>query len=159
MPRFITRIEIPTDVREKMTTLLNQQLADTFDLYTQTKQAHWTVHGKQFHALHTFFDEFAAQLSGYSDDLAERVAIMGGEPRGTARMIAAQSRLDEFPLEMKDGMDYVTALANRTAKLTQSTRRAIDAASEYGDETTADLFTEITRGLDKSLWFLEGHLR
>ena len=45
------------------------------------------------------------------------------------------------------------------ASLAGTTREAIEMAERPGDADTADLFTEVSRGLDKSLWFLEAHLQ
>ena len=52
--------------------LLNQELADTSDLYSQTKQAHWNVKGIHFYQLHLLFDELAEKRQGEADELAER---------------------------------------------------------------------------------------
>ncbi len=156
---FSTRIELPQKVREQLITLLNQQLADTFDLFSQTKQAHWNVKGAQFIALHELFDALAAKLLVHVDDLAERATALGGLAQGTARMAAAQSKLPEYEADGTDSLHAVEGLADRYAALATSTRHAIDAADEKGDKGTADLFTEISRELDKSLWFLEAHLQ
>ena len=75
---FKTRIDLPADRREKLIALLNQHLADTFDLYGQSKQAHWNVKGPQFHQLHELFDDLAEQLEGYIDLIAERGAQVVG---------------------------------------------------------------------------------
>lgn len=155
---FATRHDLGEKARAAMVALLNQQMADTSDLFSQVKQAHWNVKGPEFIALHKLFDEFAEELTGYIDDLAERAVQFGGRAQGTVRMAAAASRLPEFP-DASAGMAVVAALADRYAALAVTTRRAIDAASEAGDADTADLFTEISRGLDKSLWFLEAHLQ
>src|SRR5689334_8488342 len=56
---YKTRIDLPTEVREQVIRLLNQHLADTFDLYGQAKQAHWNVKGPQFFQLHELFDKLA----------------------------------------------------------------------------------------------------
>ncbi len=156
---FKTRIDIPEISREKLIALTNQQLADTFDLYSQTKQAHWNVKGPQFIALHELFDDLAADLPGFVDLIAERTTVLGGYVMGTARMAAASSRLPEFPTNVTEGMKMVDALATAFAHVAQSTRDAIDTADEVGDIDTADVFTEISRALDKSLWFLEAHLQ
>jgi starvation-inducible DNA-binding protein len=74
-------------------------------------------------------------------------------------MAANASRLPEFPIDAIDGRSCVDALAARHCALTSSARSAIDTAAESGDAATADLFTEVVRGLDKALWFLESHLR
>lgn len=156
---FSTRNNLDAESREKIVSLLNQRLADTFDLYSQTKQAHWNVKGPEFFALHELFDRLAAQLADDVDTIAERATALGGTARGTARQSAAASRLPEYPLDATASMQHVEALAVRYAALAATCRSAIDAASQLGDADTADLFTEISRGLDKSLWFLESHLQ
>jgi starvation-inducible DNA-binding protein len=156
---FSTRHDLPADARQKLVAILNQQLADTTDLRTQTKHAHWNVKGPNFIALHKLFDELAAQLSEYADEIAERATALGGVATGTARVVAATSRVPEFPPDAFDWKAVVTALADRYANLARTTREAIDQSDELGDQDTADLFTEVSRGLDKSLWFLEAHLQ
>ena len=154
-----TRNDLNAESREKIVSLLNQHLADTFDLYSQTKQAHWNVKGPHFFALHELFDKLAAQLAEDVDIIAERATALGGTARGTARQSAAASRLPEYPPDATTGMQHVEALAVRYAALAATCRSAIDPASQLGDANTADLFTEISRGLDKSLLFLESHLQ
>lgn len=154
-----TQIDLSPTIREEMIELLNQQLADTSDLYSHTKQAHWNVKGQQFIALHKLFDELAEELEGYVDDIAERAVEMGGVAMGTNRMSAANSRLKEYPADIADGIAHVKALVDRYAAVAKTTRAAIDEADKAGDKDTADLFTEISRGLDKWLWFLEAHIQ
>jgi starvation-inducible DNA-binding protein len=156
---FKTGIDIASQTRAKLINLLNQQLADTTDLYSQTKQAHWNVKGAQFYPLHELFDKLAAELLAYTDLIAERATALGGVALGTVRLAAAVSRLPEYPAETIDSLPTVEALAARYAGLAATTRAAIDIASSAGDQDTADLFTEVSRGLDKALWFLEAHLQ
>ena len=153
-----TRIDVAPKLRSSMIALLNQQLADTLDLYTQVKQAHWNVKGPHFIALHELFDKLAEELEGPVDDIAERITALGGVANGTARIAARASRLKEFPDGRIDGLKAVAALADRYAALAASTRAAIDTVAKQGDADTSDLFTGISRGLDKALWFLEAHL-
>lgn len=156
---FSTRIDLAADTRKKMIALLNQQLADTFDLFSQTKQAHWNVKGEQFYPLHKLYDELAAELLGYVDLIAERATALGGAAQGTVRMAAGSTRLSEYPSGGVDSMPSVEALVKSYAALAETTRKAIDEADKAEDMDTADLFTEVSRGLDKSLWFLEAHLQ
>lgn len=156
--QFDTHIDLKGKVREQMFTLLNQQLADTFDLYSQIKQAHWNVKGAQFYALHELYDDLAAKLLEPIDEIAERVTALGGSAHGTIHMAAEMSRLPDFPLVV-NGMESVQALVERYATVAASTRAAIDTADEAGDMGTADLFTGLSRELDKALWFLEAHVQ
>jgi starvation-inducible DNA-binding protein len=156
---FSTRNDLARETREEIVPLLNQQLADTFDLYSQTKQAHWNVKGAQFFPLHELFDKLAAELAAYVDLIAERATALGGLAQGTVRMSAAKSQLPEYEMDVTDSLPTVEALADRFAALAATTRRAIEIAEGEDDADTADLFTEVSRGLDKALWFLEAHLQ
>lgn len=159
MTAFETRMDLDEPIRERMAILLNQHLADMIDLRSQTKQAHWNVRGPHFIAYHELFDALAGQLDEPVDMVAERIGALGYRAEGTTRMAAGKSRLVDWPLEMTDGMQTVEAVADRFSYVAAFTRSAIDKASESGDEVTTDLLTEIARGLDKSLWFLEAHLQ
>ncbi|MGK7938283.1 MAG: DNA starvation/stationary phase protection protein Dps [Xenococcaceae cyanobacterium] len=155
---YSTRIDIAEEVRVKVIDILNQSLAATLDLKTQTKQAHWNVKGTDFYQLHELFDEMSGELEEYVDMVAERVTALGGTALGTARMAASESILPEYPLDAVSGIEHITALADRYAAYGKHVREAIDATDELGDADTADLYTEISRTIDKRLWFLEAHL-
>lgn len=152
-----TTIDLDEKVRTEMVDLLNQQLADTMDLYSHTKHAHWNVKGPEFMQLHELFDTLAEGLEGYIDSIAERATALGGIAKGTTRMAAEGTRLPEYPLDALDGMTHVDCLVDRYAALAATTRKAVDTAEESRDMGTTDLFTEILRDLDKWRWFLEAH--
>jgi starvation-inducible DNA-binding protein len=156
--KVATSIDIPERTRDRMVELLNQHLANSFDLLSQTKQAHWNVKGEHFYQLHLLFDQSAEVLEKHVDDLAERATALGGIAMGTARMAAKSSAIPEFPMVFA-GMDCVRALVERWAKQGASVRKAIDEADKAGDIGTSDLFTEMVRELDKYLWFFEAHLQ
>ena len=156
---FSTSVDIPLERRRQLNKLLNQHLADSFDLLSQVKQAHWNVKGSDFWQLHKLFDEVAEEVEDWVDQVAERVTALGGYATGTVRMAAASSTLPEFPTDITESMDYVKAVAARLSAFTNSAREAIDQTDELGDANTADLFTEISRCADKYLYFLEAHLQ
>lgn len=156
---FETRIDIPEDAREKLVELLNARLADTFDLYSQLKQAHWNVKGVEFFQLHELYDEVAETVLPFVDEIAERATALGGLALGTARMAAEATSLDEYPLDAVDGPETIEAVADRLAAYAAAVREAIDTSDELGDQATADLFTEVSRAIDKHLWFVEAHVQ
>ncbi|MBE9168203.1 DNA starvation/stationary phase protection protein Dps [Pleurocapsales cyanobacterium LEGE 06147] len=156
--QYPTRIDLAAEVRTEVIKLLNQTLAATLDLKTQTKQAHWNVKGMDFYQLHELFDELATELEEYIDMVAERVTALAGTALGTARIAASESILPEYPLDAVSGVEHVTALADRYAAYGKHLREAIDTTDNLGDLDTADLYTEISRAIDKRLWFLEAHL-
>jgi starvation-inducible DNA-binding protein len=154
-----SRIDIPEGTRRQVAERLNETLATTLDLKTQVKQAHWTVKGMDFFQLHELFDQMASQLEEYVDMVAERITALGGTPLGTARMAAQESILPEYPLDIINSKDHITALADRFAAYARSLREGADLAEELHDMDTNDLYVEVSRTIDKYLWFLEAHLQ
>jgi starvation-inducible DNA-binding protein len=142
-----------------MVRLLNQSLADTTDLTTQCKAAHWNVKGMNFYQLHLLFDEIAAVFEDHADTIAERTTALGGEATGTARAAAANTRIPELPPDATTGPEYVAALTERVGIHANNLRVEIEAAVERGDEDTADMYTELSRETDKQLYFLQAHLQ
>jgi starvation-inducible DNA-binding protein len=155
---FSTKNDLPVATRTKVADLLNARLADCIDLQTQCKQAHWNVKGPNFIALHQLFDDVNEDVEGYVDLLAERVVQLGGIAQGTARMAAGRSTLPEYP-PVVDGEAHVDALSSALAAFGTVARQAIDQVEELGDADTVDILTEISRGVDKWLWFVEAHLQ
>ena len=153
---FKTKNDLSECIRIKAVELLNARLADAVDLQTQIKQAHWNVKGPQFIALHQLFGKINEDVEDYVDDIAERAVQLGGIAEGTARMAAQRSSLAEYPTNAVDGKAHVEALSSALAAFGKSVRKAID---DSNDLDTADLFTEISRGIDKWLWFVEAHLQ
>ena len=153
-----TRNDLPDNSRKAMIALLNARLVDAIDLRLAIKQAHWNVKGPNFIALHELFDRVYAATGDYVDELAERAVQLGGTAYGTVRMAAAASKLKEYPADLTSWAEHVAALSDALAAFGKSVRAAIDLADEKGDANTADLFTEISRGVDKWLWFVEAYL-
>ena len=153
-----TKNDLSTEVREKIAAILQQRLVESIDFQLQSKQSHWNVKGPQFVSLHKLFDEVTEQAGEYTDELAERIVQLGGTPAGGAAVVAANSGLPVIPATVRDGMAHVEALSSLSAEFGKRIRKSIDDASALGDADTADLFTEISRELDKSLWMLEAHL-
>jgi starvation-inducible DNA-binding protein len=158
-PLFLTKNSLPTASRSQLIGLLNKRLADCIDLQLQAKVAHWNVKGPSFIALHELFDKVNAGAAEYADLIAERVAQLGGVAEGTARIVAMRSELDEYPTDIAVERHHVETLSTALAEFGARLRRAIDEAASLGDAGTCDLFTEVSRGIDKSLWFVEAHLQ
>lgn len=152
-----TKNDLPDNTRKASIGLLQSRLSDSVDMLMQAKQAHWNVKGPSFIALHELFDKVYTEMDGHVDEIAERLVALGGQAYGTIRHAANDSSLSEYPLDIAAGEDHVEALSSALAQYGKNIRSAIDEASEIGDEDTVDLFTSISRDIDKSLWFVEAH--
>lgn len=153
-----TRLGLSDNARKISIATLQTALTDTLSLRLAVKQAHWTVRGPYFQQLHELFDSFVAPLDGEIDEIAERIATLGGVPDGRIEAAAGATRLAEYPLTASAGTDHLTALADRFAELGNTVRDGIDATDAAGDADTADLLTATSRFLDQSLWFIEAHM-
>ena len=154
---YETENDIAKSRRVELNSLMNQRLADAVDLQMQMKQAHWNVKGPHFIGLHELFDKVNEAVASYVDLIAERVVQLGGIAEGTVRAAAQRSRLAEYPLDIADGAAHVEAVARALSTFGREARNTIDLADELEDADTADLFTEVSRGIDKWLWSVEAH--
>ncbi len=136
-----TKNELPEAKRSKVVELLSHRLADSIDLKLQAKQAHWNVKGPNFYALHLLFDKVAEETEEYVDLIAERIIQLGG----WASLVG--------------GREHAEYLATAIAATGKQIRAGIDATDEFGDADTADILTQVSRGLDKLLWMVEAHLQ
>ena len=156
---YPTKNDLPEQTRQRVMELLSARLADCIDLQLQAKQAHWNVKGPSFIALHKLFDEVADTAEEAVDLIAERIVQLGGIAEGTVRVAGQRSTLREYPLKIGAGKDHADALSSALAASGKLVRSAIDQAAELGDVDTSDLFTEVSRAIDKQLWFVEAHLQ
>jgi starvation-inducible DNA-binding protein len=156
---FATKIDIPPAMRTKLIELCNARLADAIDLQTQCKQAHWNVKGPDFIGLHELFDKITEDVETYVDLIAEQAVQLGGVAEGTLRSVATRSTLAEYAPKGTGGRDHVDALSSALAAFGKLARQSIGHCAELQAADTADLFTEVSRGVDKWLWFVEAHLQ
>ena len=156
---YKTKNDLPENTRSKAIELLNARLADAIDLQTQTKHAHWNVKGPDFISLHELFDKINDDVEEYIDIIAERAVQLGGRAEGTARTVAARSTLTEYGAKGGNGREHVEALSTALAAFGKVARHAIGELDELDDADSVDILTEVSRGVDKWLWFVEAHLQ
>jgi len=154
---FQTKNAMPEKIRKTIVGVLQGRLAAGIDLMQQAKQAHWNVKGVNFIALHQLFDKVHEETAEYVDLIAERIAQLGGIAEGTCKAAARNSILPDYSLSITDEMDHVHAVSGALAAFGELIRAGIDESDKLGDKGTADVLTEISRGVDKNLWFVESH--
>ena len=152
-----TKNDLSETVRGKIVALVNHVLASSIDMTLQSKQAHWNVKGPSFIALHELFDKVYEEAGDWADLIAERAAQLGGVVNGTLAHIEKESVLPAYKLTLSSGPEHVNALSTALAIFGKQVRAAIDAVARLGDADTADIFTEVSSGVDKMLWFVESH--
>jgi starvation-inducible DNA-binding protein len=159
MRQHETKNDLKANAKQASIELLNARLADAIDLALITKQAHWNLKGPRFIAIHEMLDMFRGQIDEWVDTMAERVVQLGGTAVGTSQEVAKRTTVAPYSLDIYAIDEHLRALINAYATVANNIRKAIDSSDETGDPTTADIFTEASRGLDKALWFLEAHVQ
>jgi starvation-inducible DNA-binding protein len=145
----------PNEQQAKLIEILNRRLADAIDLQLQSRQAYWNVKGPHFMALRELFDKVAQGVEEYADRIAEHIVQLGGMAEGTVYAVARRTSLDEYVLATADGHGHIDALATTLTAFGKHVRYASEQARELKDADMADFFTDIARGVDKWLWFVE----
>ncbi|MGF1508016.1 MAG: DNA starvation/stationary phase protection protein Dps [Myxococcota bacterium] len=150
--------DLPESNRTRVIEALNARLSDTLDLVLQSKQAHWNLKGPSFIALHELLDEIADRLREQGDTMAERAVALGGIAEGTLQVVSERTSIPPLPVDLQAQNPLVDRLTDAFAKHAAQLREAIRTAEAADDADTADVFTEVSREVDKDLWFLEAHL-
>jgi len=154
---FSTKNDLPESIRLEVIPLLNQRLAECIDLQTQCKQAHWNVKGPSFIGLHKLFDDINESVEGYVDLIAERIVQLGGIAEGTIGVVEVRSTIVDYPLTLSTGAEHVAALSDALSGFARTARVGIEEMQELKDADSADMLTDISRGVDQWLWSVEAH--
>ncbi len=154
-----TKNNLDSNAKTAAIQMLNARVADCIDLALMIKQAHWNLKGRHFIGVHLMLDGFRSEVSEFVDTMAERVVQLGGTALGTTQVVGKESKLAPYPTDIYVIEDHLKALIDRYSTAANAVRANIDEVDEAGDPDTADIFTEVSRGLDKNLWFLEAHMQ
>lgn len=141
----------------KVVEVLQERLVALLDLQLTLKHIHWNVVGPHFIAVHEMLDPQAVTVRGYTDDMAERIATLGGQPDGTPGKIVDVRTWDNYDKLVAGAQEHLEAL-NAVYDGVIKDHRAAREMVEDLDPITEDLLVEQTRGLEMAQWFVRSHL-
>jgi len=142
---------------ERVITLLQDRLHAANDLHLTLKHVHWNVVGPHFIAVHEMIDPQVEAVRGFADDLAERIATMGGSPKGTPGSIVDNRTWEEYSLGRGTTQEHLGALDLVYQGVISSYREGIEELGEL-DPVTEDMFISQTDKLELFHWFIRAHL-
>jgi starvation-inducible DNA-binding protein len=148
-------IGLDHDVRHSIVKILNMTLADEVVLTAKTRSAHWNVSGIGFIELHILFDSQYKQLNEISDEIAERVRMLGSFAIGSLAEFLNHTRLEEQPRLVPD---ILRLLADHEACIRYLREDATKCAEEYEDKGTLDLLVSVMRLHEKMAWVLRSYI-
>ncbi|HVZ98503.1 MAG TPA: DNA starvation/stationary phase protection protein [Chitinophagaceae bacterium] len=154
-----THIGITQKNRSAVAAELSKLLADEFVLYTKTRNAHWNVEGKDFHAMHLFFESQYEQLDDIMDSVAERIRQIGHYAPATLKSFLKLTHLSENTERGNDSLDFIKELVADHESVITFIRGLIDPFDEtYKDKGTSDFITGLMETHEKMAWMLRAHL-
>ena len=145
------------NARKVAVEVLNAALADEIALGLALKQAHWTMKGANFIAVHELVDQIHARVQEQVDVIAERVQILDGTAMGTLEAVTKATGVAPYPTDAVQIAGHIKELGARMRAVGARLREGIDAVDAAGDADTADILTAASRQMDKDLWFLVSH--
>jgi starvation-inducible DNA-binding protein len=141
----------------KVTTIVNNQIANFSVLYIKLHNYHWYVKGENFFTLHEKFEELYNETATNIDDLAERLLALEVKPVATMKEYLEMSSIKEAE-KNESAKDMVANLVADFNTLTKELKEGMDAAAEADDETTGDMLLAMHKSFEKHKWMLNSFL-
>jgi starvation-inducible DNA-binding protein len=136
---------------------LQERLASLVDLSLTLKHIHWNVVGPNFIGVHQMLDPQYEGVQLMVDDLAERIASLGGVPSGLPGRLTDVRAWDDYSLDRADSMSHLGALDMVYSGVIAAHRRAMDTVAD-DDRVSEDVLIGQTGTLERYQWFVRSHL-
>ncbi len=152
--RLTTQTDLSGNAVPEIAEALNGLVADSYALYTKTKNFHWHVSGPHFRDYHLLFDDQATEVFATVDDLAERVRKLGARTVHSIGEIARLSTIKDNDKDYVSPQDMLTELMNDNKTVIKRMRVAHDIADKHEDVATASILENFIDQAEKRNWFL-----
>lgn len=157
-PILTTVPSVSAETSNEVVTLMQERLVALLDLQLTLKHVHWNVVGMNFIAIHEMLDPQVDAVRAMSDEVAERIATMGGEPLGTPGAVVRIRTWNDYDLNRAPTVRHLSALDDVYSGVIADHRRAMDALGDL-DPVSQDLFIGHLRQLELFQWFVRAHLK
>jgi starvation-inducible DNA-binding protein len=148
---------MPQDATTPVIALLQDRLVAALDLQLTLKHIHWNVVGMNFIAIHEMLDPQVDAVRLQSDELAERIATLGGTPKGTPGAIVRARTWDDYEIDRAPTVQHLVALDHVYSGVIADHRAAMEELGDL-DPVSEDLVIGHLRDLELFQWFVRSHL-
>jgi starvation-inducible DNA-binding protein len=148
-------IGLDSDVRFSVVEILNNTLALEAVLTLKTRSAQWNVSGSDSYELYNLFDSQYENLNHISEEIAERVRMLGGIAIGSLQEFIRYTRVEEQPGVVPD---ILRLLADHEASIRFLREDARKCTEDYEDEGTFELLVSVMRLHEKMAWRLRSYI-
>ncbi|MEK4386944.1 DNA starvation/stationary phase protection protein [Solibacillus sp. FSL W7-1464] len=143
--------------KKQLNTQLNDLVSTWSVMYTKLHNYHWYVNGPSFFTLHVKFEELYNEVTLNLDEIAERILTKGGKPVATLKEHLDLSLIEEASGK-EETEEMVSILIKDFNTIMDALNKAMETASEEGDDRTEDLLNAQFQSLEKHTWMLNAYL-
>ena len=137
--------------------VLTQRLTALIDLQLTLKHIHWNVVGPNFIGVHEMLDPQVDAVREMTDTIAERIATLGGVPKGTPKAIVDARSWEDYNIGRALVNDHLVALDKVYTGVNGDHREAISVLGEL-DPVSEDMVTGQLAALEQFQWFVRAHI-
>jgi starvation-inducible DNA-binding protein len=137
-------------------TCLQERLNALIDLSLTLKHIHWNVVGPSFIGVHEMLDPQYDAVHAMVDEVAERIATLGGAPVGTPGAVVANRSWDDYSVGRATTQEHLSALDLVYSGVIEDHRAAIAVCED--EPISEDLLIGQSAQLEQSQWFVRAHL-
>ena len=142
---------------DKITSMLDTQVANWSILYMKLHNYHWFVKGEGFFDLHAKFEELYNEAALHLDAIAERILALKGQPTATLKEMLAIATIKEAAGEETTNQ-MIKQLVHDFEMIAKETTAGIEAAEAEKDQPTSDMLTGIRQSIEKHTWMFNAFL-
>lgn len=153
-PKLATPTDLKPEEVQKVVEAVNPLIADSFALYTKTKNFHWHLASSHFRDYHLMFDKQAKSIFESIDPLAERLRKIGGTTVRSITHISELQTISDNNNDFVEADDMIKELLNDNLQMAKAQREAIEVCDDNRDTPTGNLLQEILDETERRIWFL-----
>ncbi len=135
---------------------LNELIINMAYVTTNVRHVQWNSMSSNWSK--TFFGSAIEALEQQAEVLSSRVKALGGFIPATAKTIAQQSAITEFPAQPMNEEAYKSAILDSFSELAKLARLSLQKADNLNEPVTTYYLTETAVVIEKHLSLFEQHL-
>ncbi len=148
---------LSSETADELVEVLQSRLVSLIDVSLVLKHIHWNVVGPGFIGVHEMLDDHVAGVRAAADEVAERIATLGGVPNGLPGHLTHTRSWDDYAIGRAVVAAHLGALDKVYDGVIADHRTAAEFAADR-DPVTEDMLVAQTGTLELYQWFVRAHV-
>ncbi len=134
---------------------LNEFLADLNIFYRKLQNYHWNIEGKEFFQVHAKLEELYDEINEQIDEIAEHIAILGGQPLGTMKDYLEKSSIKEAENKKIKSEEIYNNILSDYEELLKKTIEIKEKSENEKEYSTSSLIDDYIKEYGKIIWMIK----